>query len=518
MWPLIYQELLDAILRASLDDRVRQLAAARRARRAAARPSSRRRAASRRRRRAGARASRLGRARAARRDRGGAQGRPAARDRRDVARSSSASTWARSISCVQVESPGAVARGLQRIGRAGHQVGGTSSGRSFRSSAATCSRPRSSRAACSTATSRRSACPSSALDVLAQQIVAMVAVDPWPVGELERVDPPRRELSRAVARARSTGVLDMLAGRYPSRRLRRAAPAADLGSPGRRARRAREARALLAVVVSGGTIPDRGLYGVHLGADGPAHRRARRGDGRREPQGRDVPPRRDDVAHRGHHARPRDREPGAGRARQDAVLARRRARAGRSSSAARSARSCRELDARHADAAPARRVAARATTSSTRSRRRTSSPTSTEQRAQTGALPDRSRHRDRALPRRARRLACVRPVAVRQPRPRAVGAGDRAPARASSSAIRSIRCGPTTASRCASPRAIGRPTDDALVPDPDDVERLLVDELRARACSRAHFRENAARALLLPRRRPGQRTPLWAQRLRAQQI
>jgi ATP-dependent Lhr-like helicase len=62
------------------------------------------------------------------------------------------------------------------------------------------------------------------------------------------------------------------------------------------------------------------------------------------------------------------------------------------------------------------------------------------------------------------------------------------------------------------------PTDDQLLPDPDDVERILVDELARSSVFASHFRENAARALLLPRRRPGKRTPLWAQRLKAQQL
>ncbi|HEX5063127.1 MAG TPA: DEAD/DEAH box helicase, partial [Kofleriaceae bacterium] len=51
-----------------------------------------------------------------------------------------------------------------------------------------------------------------------------------------------------------------------------------------------------------------------------------------------------------------------------------------------------------------------------------------------------------------------------------------------------------------------------------DVEHVLVEELARSSVFATHFRENAARALLLPRRRPGQRTPLWAQRLRAQQL
>ena len=59
------------------------------------------------------------------------------------------------------------------------------------------------------------------------------------------------------------------------------------------------------------------------------------------------------------------------------------------------------------------------------------------------------------------------------------------------------------------------PIDDVLV-GPDEVEELVVQELGGSALFGARFRENAARALLIPRRRPGQRTPLWQQRLKAQ--
>ncbi|HEX7526763.1 MAG TPA: hypothetical protein VF327_10680, partial [Gaiellaceae bacterium] len=58
------------------------------------------------------------------------------------------------------------------------------------------------------------------------------------------------------------------------------------------------------------------------------------------------------------------------------------------------------------------------------------------------------------------------------------------------------------------------PTDDLLI-DPDDVERLVIEQLPATSLFAARFREAAARALLLPRRKPGQRTPLWQQRQRA---
>src|SRR5688500_13410448 len=54
-----------------------------------------------------------------------------------------------------------------------------------------------------------------------------------------------------------------------------------------------------------------------------------------------------------------------------------------------------------------------------------------------------------------------------------------------------------------------------LLPDPDDVEGLVLRQLGATSLFAARFRETAARALLLPRRRPGRRTPLWQQRKRA---
>ncbi|MFL5681507.1 MAG: DEAD/DEAH box helicase, partial [Chloroflexota bacterium] len=57
--------------------------------------------------------------------------------------------------------------------------------------------------------------------------------------------------------------------------------------------------------------------------------------------------------------------------------------------------------------------------------------------------------------------------------------------------------------------------DELLFPDPDEIEDLVVAQLGSSALFASRFRENAARALLLPRRRPGSRTPLWQQRQRA---
>ena len=59
------------------------------------------------------------------------------------------------------------------------------------------------------------------------------------------------------------------------------------------------------------------------------------------------------------------------------------------------------------------------------------------------------------------------------------------------------------------------PGPDFLFPEPEEVEALVVGQLASTALFAAKFREAAGRALLLPRRRPGQRTPLWMQRKRA---
>ena len=68
------------------------------------------------------------------------------------------------------------------------------------------------------------------------------------------------------------------------------------------------------------------------------------------------------------------------------------------------------------------------------------------------------------------------------------------------------------------PDADSAPSTDELSIDPDEIEELVVAELSGSALFGARFRENAARALLIPRRRPGERTPLWQQRLKAQSL
>ena len=116
---------------------------------------------------------------------------------------------------VQVGSPPSVASGLQRVGRAGHQVGAVSRGIVFPTfrgelvpAAVTAQRMRD-------GALEALRIPRNPLDVLAQQIVAMVAVEDWSLEELSAVvrrASPFSGLGEATLRA----VLDMLAGRYPS--------------------------------------------------------------------------------------------------------------------------------------------------------------------------------------------------------------------------------------------------------------------------------------------------------------
>ncbi len=170
---------------------------------------------------------------------------------------------------VQVESPPSVASGLQRVGRAGHQVGAVSRGVLF-------PKFRGDLVQTAVIVERMRAgaiealrLPANPLDVLAQQIVAMVALDEWTVGDVEalvRRAAPFSGLTRGVL----DSVLDMLSGRYPSDEFAELRPrlvwdrVADTLVGRRGAQRL--------AVTSGGTIPDRGLYGVFLAGEGTGRR------------------------------------------------------------------------------------------------------------------------------------------------------------------------------------------------------------------------------------------------------
>jgi ATP-dependent Lhr-like helicase len=162
---------------------------------------------------------------------------------------------------VQVESPGSVASGLQRIGRAGHQVGEPSRGKIF-------PKFRGDLLEATVVTQRMLAglieetrYPRNPLDVLAQQVVAICAVEEWHVGDL--LATVRRAANFAdLSEEIFTAVLDLLAGRYPSDEFAELRPRVVWDRAAATVR-AREGAARIAIT-NGGTIPDRGLFGVFL--------------------------------------------------------------------------------------------------------------------------------------------------------------------------------------------------------------------------------------------------------------
>lgn len=162
---------------------------------------------------------------------------------------------------IQVEAPPSISSGLQRIGRAGHSVGAVSKGIVFPKyrgdllSAAAAARQMLNGQVESSAYLRNP------LDVLAQQIVAMVAMDEWDVEALYqtlRCAAPFAELPRASFEE----VLNLLSGRYPSDDFSglKARITWDRINNRLTPRRGAQRTAIL----NAGTIPDRGLYGVFL--------------------------------------------------------------------------------------------------------------------------------------------------------------------------------------------------------------------------------------------------------------
>jgi ATP-dependent Lhr-like helicase len=183
---------------------------------------------------------------------------------------------------IQIEAPPSVASAMQRIGRAGHHVGAASEGVIF-------PKYRADLIACAAVTKamheglvESTRYLRNPLDVLAQQIVAIVAQPPGKTidGKGKKLDAapqdlvteiPVEDLFRlirgaapfsSITRTAFTGVLDLLAGRYPSDEFADLRPritwdrVRDVLSP-------REGVKMLAIL-NGGTIPDRGLYGVFL--------------------------------------------------------------------------------------------------------------------------------------------------------------------------------------------------------------------------------------------------------------
>jgi ATP-dependent helicase Lhr and Lhr-like helicase len=406
---------------------------------------------------------------------------------------------------IQVESPKSVTRGLQRIGRAGHGLGETSKGRIF-------PKYRGDLLECAVVARRmregeieETTIPQNPLDVLAQHLVSMAALDEWEVDEVERVV-TATESFRELSREQLENVLDMLDGRYPSDRFAELRPRIVWDRTGGTIHGRKGARTL--VVTNAGTIPDRGLYGVHL------------------PDGRRVGELDEEMVY---EARPgqtfllgastwrieeitRDRvivtpAPGAPGAvpfwRGDGIG--RPAELGRAIGAfAREAvsRKPEELAAEY-DLDP-------------RAANNLVSYLQEQQQATRVVPSDETivieRFRDEIGD---WRLCILSPYGgrVHSAWGLALAAKIRAEYDLEADAIWS-----DDGIVIHLPDADEPPSSEMVLIDPDEIEDLIVSELSGSALFGARFRENAARSLLIPRSFPGKRTPLWQQRLKSQSL
>ncbi|GAA4723367.1 ATP-dependent helicase [Nocardioides endophyticus] len=171
---------------------------------------------------------------------------------------------------IQIESPPSVASALQRVGRAGHQVGEVSRGVLFPKHRGDLAQTAVAVERMRTGAIESLRVPTNPLDVLAQQVVATTALEAWQVDdlfELVKRSAPFAQLPRSAYDA----TLDLLSGRYPSDEFAELRPrvvwdrvtGTITGRPGSQR----------LAVTSGGTIPDRGLFGVFLvGGEGPGRR------------------------------------------------------------------------------------------------------------------------------------------------------------------------------------------------------------------------------------------------------
>jgi ATP-dependent Lhr-like helicase len=408
---------------------------------------------------------------------------------------------------IQVESPGAVSTGLQRIGRAGHQVGAPSRGKLF-------PKHRADLLEAAVVVERMQAgqieethYPRNPLDVLCQQIVAMCALDDWAVDELValvRASAPFAELSDDVL----TSVLDLLSGRYPSEEFAELRPRLVWDRVQGMVRGRSGAQRL--AVTNSGTIPDRGLFTVTL-PDG-----TRVGELDEEMVYESRPGetfllgastwRIEDITFQKVIVTPAPGQPGKmpfwhgdGPGRPLEL--------GRAIGAF-----TREL---RAGAATGVDPVARLRDGGLDERAATNLVAYLDEQAEaTGAVPD-----DRTIVvERFRdeigdwRVCVLSPFGAQVHAPWAMALQHRLGERWGM-AVELLWSDDGIVVRL--PESIDELPDDDFLIDPDEIEELIVSQLPATAMFASRFRECAARALLLPRRRPDQRTPLWQQRQRS---
>ncbi|MGW3361387.1 ATP-dependent helicase [Streptosporangium canum] len=424
------------------------------------------------------------------------------------------------VACV--ESPPSVASGLQRIGRAGHQVGAVSRGVIFPKyrgdlvqTAVVAERMKSGEI-------EELRYPRNPLDVLAQQIVAMTALDEWTVDDLETVvrrAAPYRTLPRGALEA----TLDMLAGRYPSEEFAELRPrivwdrvtGTLRGRPG----------AQRLAVTNGGTIPDRGLFGVFLVGEKSSRVGELDEEMVYESRAGDVfvlgatSWRIEDITADRVLVSPAPGQPGklpfwhgdnAGRpaelGRAIGAFLREMSGSGADSGATGQGDPARERAVERIRAAGLDEFAAANLLSYL-----------AEQRQATGYVPD-----DRTLlVERFHdelgdwRVVVHSPYGARVHAPWALAIGRRLRERYGVD-VQAVHSDDGIVLRI--PDTLSGPPSDVAVFDAEEIEQIVTEELGGSALFAARFRECAGRSLLLPRRTPGKRTPLWQQRQRASHL
>ena len=414
---------------------------------------------------------------------------------------------------IQIEAPPSIASGTQRIGRAGHQVGAPSAGVIF-------PKYRGDLLACSAATGamqegwvEETRYPRNPLDILAQQIVAMTSRDPMSVDDVFatcRSAAPFAELPRSSFE----GVLDLLSGRYPSDEFAELKPRinwdriAGTISPRKGGQRL--------AILNAGTIPDRGLYGVYLVGDGPDGTGGSRVGELDEEMVFEMRP--GDVFLLGASSwrsleitrdrvlvAPAPGEPGRmpfwrgdgpGRPLEFGKAI---GKLTRELLAVPQAKARKRLESEHGLA----ESAAESLLTYLQ-----------EQASATGDPPsDRTIVVESFLDEIGDwRIVVLTPFGSRVHAPWATVVGSRLQDETAGE-VDMMWTDDGMVFRL--PESEKIPPVEAFIPDPDEVERLIVQQVGVTAMFAGRFRENAARALLLPRRYPGRRTPLWLQRRRS---
>jgi len=411
---------------------------------------------------------------------------------------------------VQIEAPPSVASGLQRIGRAGHRVGDVSAGIIF-------PKFRGDLLACAAVTRamhdgavEANRMPRTPLDVLAQQLVAMAAVEAWPVEALYRRVRQAAPFTTLTRRS-FDGVLDMLSGRYPSDEFAELRPRLtwdrvnDIVT-------ARQGAARIAIA-NAGTIPDRGLYGVFLAGGGREGTRVGELDEEMVFEARPGETfvlgastwRIEQITHDRVLVSPAPGEPGKmpfwkgeGPGRPIEV-GRAMGALTRALRALPPPRARDELASRHA-------LTPQAADNLLQYLQ--------DQADATGVIPDDETIVIERTPDDLGdwRVSVLTPFGSRVHAPWSMAVAAR---------LRQERGLDAEVMYSDDGFVVRVPEGDAapdgawFLPDPDEVEDLVVGHLGSTALFAARFREAAGRALLLPRRRAGARAPLWQQRKRA---